>query len=82
MPEGDAKRGGNDTSGPERSKPFDLSRFGVWLLVLGAFLFFSGLFDLFDLTRSREETLVHSGEALFVVGIVLVAVSLYKRGRF
>jgi uncharacterized membrane protein YgdD (TMEM256/DUF423 family) len=52
------------------------------LLVAGVVAFLCGLFGVFGYYHRREnDLLTYVGGILFLVGIVLVAVSLYRKGK-
>jgi hypothetical protein len=54
----------------------------VVLLVGGVVAFLCGLFEVFGYYHRREnDLLTYAGGILFLVGIVLVAVSLYGKGK-
>jgi len=73
------------TSGGERRDTgnflanMTVGKLGVMLLVGGVVAFLCGLFEVFGYYHRREhDLLTYAGGILFLVGVVLVAVSLYR----
>jgi len=76
------------TSGGERRDTgtfltnMTVGKLGVMLLFGGVVAFLCGLFRVFDHYGQREhDLLAYAGGILFLVGVVLVAVSLYRKEK-
>jgi hypothetical protein len=76
------------TSGSERRDTgnflttMTVGKLGVMLLVGGVVAFLCGLFEVFGSYHRREnDLLTDAGGIPFLVGVVLVAVSLHRKGK-
>ena len=76
------------TSGGERRDTgnflttMTVGKLGALLLFGGVVAFLCGLFEVFGYGQRREhDLLTYAGGILFLVGVVLVAISLYRKGK-